>query len=149
TQELRIDPARIRFEKRPIGSPAYEVIATSPEGVDILHQTFEPATVERVFFDRFPDYVHVRVTTGWLKADVAGQTVVDGRIETDPERFWDHFQGKTLPALYDHVMALAKGKPRVEDAPFFGELRVDLSMSEPDYRLPVDQEQISSLEALH
>jgi len=91
----------------------------------------------------------VRVTTGWIKADVAGRVVADERIATDPERFWDHFQSKTLPALYDHVMALGKGKPRAEDAPFFGELTVDLTLSEPEYRLPVDQEQISSMEALH
>src|SRR5262249_52001999 len=51
--------------------------------------------------------------------------------------------------LYDHVMALGKGKPRSEDAPFFGELTVDVTLSEPEYRLPVDQEQISSMEALH
>ena len=108
-----------------------------------------PKFVERPFFDRFPDYEHVRVTTGWIKADVAGKTAIDERIETDPERFWDHFQSKTLPALYDHVMALSNGKPRPEDAPFFGELTVDLTLSEPDYRLPVDQEQISSMEALH
>src|SRR5205085_10577960 len=41
------------------------------------------------------------------------------------------------------------GKPRLEDAPFFGELTVDLTLSEPEYALPVDQEQISSMEALH
>ena len=46
-------------------------------------------------------------------------------------------------------MALSNGKPRAEDAPFFGELTVDLTLSEPEYRLPVDQEQISSMEALH
>src|SRR5437773_4082390 len=105
--------------------------------------------VERAFFDRFPYYDHVRVTTGWIKADVAGRSVADERIETDPERFWDHFQSTTLPALYDHVMALGNGKPRAEDAPFFGELHVDLTLSEPEYRLPIDQEQISSMEALH
>src|SRR5918912_1288771 len=59
------------------------------------------------------------------------------------------FQTRTLPALYDHVMALGNGKPRPEDAPFFGELNVDVTMSEPEYRLPIDQEQISTLEALH
>jgi hypothetical protein len=148
-QELKIDLKQITFEKRPIGSPAYEVVATAPGGAEIFRREFEPKFVERVFFDRFPDYEHVRVTTGWIKADVAGRSVVDERIETDPERFWDHFQRKTLPALYDHVMALGKGKPRPEDAPFFGELRVELSMSEPDYSLPIDQEQISSMEALH
>ncbi len=147
--ELKIDLKKIHFAKAPIGSPAYEVTATSRDGAVLFKRTFDPKFVERPFFDRFPDYEHVRVTTGWIRADVAGRTVVDERIETDPERFWDHFQAKTLPALYDHVMALSNGKPRPEDAPFFGELNVDLSMSEPDYRLPIDQEQISSMEALH
>src|SRR5207245_2495524 len=49
----------------------------------------------------------------------------------------------------DHVMLLGKGKPRAEDAPFFGELTIDLTLSEPEYSLPIDQEQISSMEALH
>jgi hypothetical protein len=147
--ELKIDISNIHFEKVPIGSPAYDVTATAVGGATLLHDTFEPSFVERPFFDRFPDYEHVRVTTGWLKAVTNGRTVADERIETDPERFWDHFQAHTLPTLYDHVMALGNGKPRAEDAPFFGELRIDLSLSEPDYRLPVDQEQISSMEALH
>ncbi|MFI5302765.1 MAG: hypothetical protein ACHREM_32140, partial [Polyangiales bacterium] len=149
SQELKIDLKKIHFEMTPIGSPSYEVIATAASGSELLRRTFEPAVVERAFFDRFPDYEHVRVTTGWIKAAVAERAVVDDRIETDPERFWDHFQSKTLPALYDHVMALGNGKPRAEDAPFFGELTVDLTLSEPEYRLPVDQEQISSMEALH
>jgi Zinc carboxypeptidase len=148
-KELNVDLKNIRFEMRPIGSPAYEVVATAAGGAELLRRTFDPKFVERAFFDRFPDYEHVRVTTGWIKADIAGRVVIDERIATDPERFWDHFQSKTLPALYDHVMALGKGKPRAEDAPFFGELTVDLTLSEPEYRLPVDQEQISSMEALH
>ena len=133
----------------PIGSPAYEVVATGPAAPSCFRQTFEPRSSSAPFFDRFPDYERVRVTTGWIKADVAGRTAIDERIATDPERFWDQFQAKTLPALYDHVMALGRGKPRAEDAPFFGELTVDLTLSEPDYRLPVDQEQISTMEALH
>ncbi|HTK27988.1 MAG TPA: M14 family metallopeptidase [Vicinamibacterales bacterium] len=148
-KELKIDLANIHFEKMPIGSPAYQVIASGDGGATLLDQTFEPAVVERPFFDRFPDYERVRVTTGWIRADVAGRSVADERIETDTERFWDRFQAKTLPALYDHVMAVGGGKPRADDAPFFGELKVDLTLSEPDYHIPVDQEQISSMEAMH
>jgi hypothetical protein len=147
--ELKIDLKNIHFEMAPVGSPAYDVSATAKGGAPLFHRTFDPAIVERPFFDRFPDYEHVRVTTGWIKASVAGKTAIDERIATDPERFWDRFQSRTLPALYDHVMALGNGKPRAEDAPFFGELTVDLTLSEPEYRLPVDQEQISSMEALH
>ncbi len=146
---LNVDRKRITFEMAPVGSPAYEVIVKNRSGSEILRRTFDPKMVERPFFDRFPDYERVRVTTGWLKAEVAGKTVVDDRIATDPERFWDHFQAKTLPAVYDHVMALGGGKPRAEDAPYFGELTVDLSLSEPDYQIGVDQELISSMEAIH
>jgi len=31
---------------------------------------------------------------------------------TDAERFWDHYQEKTLPAIYDYVMDLHEGNPR-------------------------------------
>ncbi|HEV8254104.1 MAG TPA: hypothetical protein VGQ78_05075, partial [Vicinamibacteria bacterium] len=148
-RELKLDVKQITFEKAPIGSPAYEVIVTGAGGAEILRQTFEPRVVVRPFFDQFPDYEKVRVTTGWLSAAVDGRSVVDQRIETDPERFWDIFQGKVLPAIYRHVMAVSKGKPRPEDAPFFGELRVDLTLSEPDYRIGLDQELIASMEAIH
>jgi hypothetical protein len=146
---LGIDLKNIRFEMAPLGSPAYEVIVKDASGNELLRRTFEPKIVERPFFDRFPDYERVRVTTGWMRAEAGGKAIVDERIATDPERFWDHYQAKTLPALYDHVMALGNGKPRPEDAPFFGELTVDLTLSEPDYRIPVDQEFISSMEAIH
>ncbi|MGH9143675.1 MAG: hypothetical protein ACRD2I_21270, partial [Vicinamibacterales bacterium] len=66
--ELKIDLKNIHFEMAPIGAPAYEVIATGRDGAPLLRQTFEPAVIERPFFDRFPDYEHVRVTTGWIKA---------------------------------------------------------------------------------
>src|SRR5207249_1884352 len=100
-KELNIDSKKIHFEMAPIGSPAYKVVALDAKGAELLDSTFEPTFVERPFFDRFPNYEHVRVTTGWIKAAVAGRTVADERIETDPERFWNHFQSQTLPALYD------------------------------------------------
>ena len=37
---------------------------------------------------------------------------MDERIVTDPEAFWDHYQGTVLPAVYDHVMALHEGLPQ-------------------------------------
>jgi hypothetical protein len=148
-RDLGIELGRFRFEMMPIGSPTYQVIATAPGGTVIHRETFEPKYVLRPYFDRFPDYEHARVTTGWISAKVGGETVVDRRIVTDTERFWNHFQSQTLMEIYDYVMRNGEGKPRASDAPFFGELRVDVSLSEPDYRLGVDKEQISSMEALH
>ena len=148
-RDLRIDLKQIRFEKTPVGSPAYEVIATGPGGAEILRQTFEPKWVLRPYLDQFPNYEHVRVTTGWIRADVGGAVAADERIVTDPERFWDHYQAETLKAVYEYVMKVHEGKPRGQDAPFFGELAVDLTLSEPDYEVGVDKEQVMSMEAIH
>ena len=148
-RDLKLPLAAITFEKLPIGSPIYEVVATGPDGAEILRQTFEPKYVLRSYFDRFPDYEKVRVTTGWITARTGPATLVDRRIPTDLETFWDHFQGSTLATMYDYVMANEKGKPQPDHAPFFGELTVDLSLSEPDYRLGIDNEQIASMEAMH
>jgi len=146
--ELGIDVGQIRFRKMPIGAPAYEVIAVRG-GREIYHATFEPKWVLRPYFDRFPDYEMARVTTGWLTAHVGGERILDERIVTDLERFWDHFQSHTLMEIYDYVMRVGEGKPRASDAPHFGELRIDVSLSEPNYKIGVDQEQVASMEALH
>jgi hypothetical protein len=92
----------------PIGAPAYEATVTGSDGTTIFHGSFEPRIVIRDFFDRFPSYEKVRVETGWLRATSGPRTLVDERIETDPERFWDHFQAKTLPA---HASILTSLEP--------------------------------------
>lgn len=163
-RDLKLDLKQIRFEKTPVGSPAYEVVARTPEGRELYRGTFEPKVVVRPLFDQFPDYERVRVTTGWLTAWVGrgqkdgvgpsvrpgtSRPVVDQRIATDLERFWDVYQSRTLPALYRYVMDQAEGKPRRADAPHFGQLVVDVTLSEPDYRLGIDREQIASMESLH
>ncbi len=148
-RDLTLDLKQITFEKTPIGSPTYEVIATRADGTDVYRARFEPRLVVRPYFDRFPDYEHVRVATGWFTATVAGLQAVTQRIPTDSERFWQVFQSRTLPSLYDAVMAQGRGKPRPEDAPHFGTLTVDVALSEPHERIGIDEELISPMEALH
>ncbi|MDP7196454.1 MAG: hypothetical protein QF864_09720, partial [SAR202 cluster bacterium] len=103
----------------------------------------------RNLFDRFPEYEKVRVTTGWFNAVLNGKTIIDERIKTDPENFWDIFQIQVLNRMYDYVLNLYEGKPKKMWAPYFGSMVIDLSLSEPDYRIGIDEEQISSLEAIH
>lgn len=148
-RDLKIGADKVTFEKRPIGAPTYEVVATGPDGSEIFKRTFEPKFVVRPFFDRFPDYEHVRVTTGWIVGSIGDRTVVDQRIITDPERFWDYYQAKVLTRIYDYVMDIGEGKPEAQDAPYFGELVVDLALSEPDHPIGIDKEQIAPMESLH
>ncbi|MGH9334143.1 MAG: M14 family metallopeptidase, partial [Vicinamibacteria bacterium] len=150
-RDLSIPLQRIRFEMAPPDAPAYEAVATSPDGAEILRETFSPKIVLRPYLDRFRDYEMVNVTTGWLTARSGDEVILDQRIATDAERFWDHYQSETLARIYDYVMELHEGKPRGEgkDAPLFGELEVRLELSEPHEVLGIDQEIISPMDALH
>ena len=149
--DLGLSVGQIRFEMTDDDGPTYRVRATAPDGNNILEDTFDPVWVLRPYVDRFQDYEHVRVTTGWLTVTAGGDTLAHERIVTDPEWFWDRFQSRTLPAVYDYVMDRHDGNPRGggADAPFFGTLNVELELSEPDYRLGVDNEIISPMDALH
>ena len=149
-RDLDLPLDRIRYEMVEDG-PIYAVSVRDGDGREILSDTFEPRWVLRPYFDRFDDYERVRVTTGSITAQVNRASVLDERIVTDPEWVWDHFQSSTLPALWDYVMDRHEGEPRGggRDAPYFGELTVEIELSEPDYRLGIDNEIISPMDALH
>ncbi len=150
-EALSLELEDVNYEMRTeADAPAYRVVAEDANGGVLLNETFEPRLVSRPFFDRYPDYEWIQVTTGGIVAHVGGRVVADERIRTDAEAFWDHFQSDTLARLYDTIMELHEGRPRGPvDAPYFGELRVDLSLSEPERLLGVEQEIESTHDALH
>lgn len=150
-EALGLDLSSVGWEMREEPeAPAYQVVALDAAGETLFNETYEPRMVERPFLDRYPDYEWIQVPTGGLRAEVEGATVLDERIATEAESFWDHYQSDTLARLYDHLMELHEGKPRGEaDAPYFGELEVVLSLSEPERRLGLEQEIESTHDALH
>jgi len=127
----------------------YSLEASDASGRVVHRASFSPKTVEREYLDKFPGWSRVVVTTGWLSASVDGASVVDGRIATDPERFWDHYQSVVLPRIYDNVMKVTDNRPLPEKQPFHRDLDIEVWMSEPDFRIGIDEELVSSLEALH
>lgn len=150
-EALSLDLESIGYEMREEeDAPAYQVVAEGAGGEVLVNRVFEPRMVTRPFLDRYPDYELIQVPTGGIRADVDGETVLDERIATDAESFWDHFQADTLARIYDYLMELHEGKPRgPADAPYFGELHVVLSLSEPERRLGIEQEIESTHDALH
>ncbi len=150
-EALSLDLGDVGYELREEeDAPAYQVVAEDASGNVILNEVFEGRMITRPFLDRYPDYELIQVPTGGLLAEVNGEAVVDERIATDAESFWDHYQADTLARMYDYVMELHEGKPRgPADAPYFGELRVDLSLSEPERLLGLEQEIESTHDSLH
>jgi hypothetical protein len=90
----------------------------------------------------------VQVDTGWVRIEAGSSVILDQRIKTDIEEFWDHYQNETLPKVFQKVMSQSHGELRPEFAPIFDTLKIDIHMSEPDFMLGIDKEHISSLEAL-
>ena len=88
----------------------------------------------------------MQVDTGWVHMQVGTRTVLNERIATDLEEFWDHYQSVTLPRVYRTVMKQAHGDLKREFVPPFDTLKIDVHMSEPEYRLGLDKERISPLE---
>jgi len=127
----------------------YGIEVKDAAGKVMYRGAFSPKVVDREYLDKFPGWAKVEVTTGWIAATIDGQQAVDARIATDPERFWDYYQSKVLPRIYDHVMRVTGNRPTTDKQPFFRDLDIEVWMSEPDYRIGIDEEQISSLEALH
>jgi len=148
-RELGIADTLITFEPTRRAAPIYTVRALDAGGREVYASEFDAKYVVRPFFDLFPEYEQVRVTTGWVTVVSAGDTLVDERVITDPERFWDVFQTETYGRIVEYMMDVQDGRPSAGNAPYFDELRVELTLSEPNYRIGVDEEVISSMEALH
>ncbi|MDZ7771180.1 MAG: M14 family zinc carboxypeptidase [Balneolaceae bacterium] len=150
TRRLGVADSAITF--RPFygqEGPTYRLAALDAAGDTLLADTFNPRYTVRSYFDHFPKYDSVRVTTGWVEADIDGRKLLNRRIRTDIEAFWDHLQGSTYPKIVDYVMDIQEGRPDEDLAPFFDAFRLDVTLSEPDYQIGFLREQISSTEALH
>lgn len=129
-------------------SPTYRVHAYDAAGGEILAREFTVTTAEQPYNGAIPRYEQVQIDTGWVRMESDAGVVLDQRIRTDIEEFWDHYQKTTLPRIYSFVMAQSRGELRPEFAPPFDTLKIDFHLSEPDYDLGLDKERISSLEAL-
>jgi zinc carboxypeptidase/S-layer family protein len=148
-RELGIPKEKFSLELVEAPKDIYTVEALDGGGAVVERFTFSPKFAEREYLDKFPGWSRVDVTTGWLRAEIDGQVAADARIQTDPERFWDHYQSAILPKIYDHVMKVTDNRPLPDKQPFHRDLDVEVWMSEPDFRIGVDEELISSLESLH
>lgn len=149
-KELNLPLANIelsQFDYAP-KAPTYRVHAFDASGKEILSSELTVTTVQRPYNNVISSYEQVEVDTGWVRLSAGANTLLDERIKTDLEEFWEHYQSETLPKAFKVLMAQAHGEIRPEFAPPFDTLRLDIHLSEPDYNIGIDKERISSLEAL-
>jgi hypothetical protein len=148
SKELGIPLDKITLAQFEGKAPTYRVHAFDTAGKEMLTREFTVTTVEQPYNGVMPEYERVEVDTGWVRMECGGAVVLDRRIPTDIEEFWEHYHKITLPKVFRAVMGSYQGELRPEFAPPFDTLKIDIHMSEPDYELGIDKERISSLEAL-
>ncbi|MFC4354296.1 M14 family metallopeptidase [Chryseomicrobium palamuruense] len=91
---------------------------------------------------------HERVATPTTSGIfVRGNTKWSETIQTDRERFYLYYLQHILPKLENLVLPAAMGQGYT--SPLFKRIEIDVWMNEEERELGIDQERISSLEALH
>ncbi len=148
-RELGIPLERISFEIAEPGGAVYGIEAVDGRGSVVLAASFTPRTREIPLSSVIPEWGTAKATTGWVRVVAGGTVVCDQPLETDLEKFWGFYQKEALPAVVAHIRKKTGGEPTFSKQPYFKRLLVDLQASEPDCRIGLDEEIVSSLEAIH
>jgi hypothetical protein len=149
SRELAIPLDRIEFETKVPGGAVYEIRAYNDGNAILLDRSFTPRTRDIPLSNVLPEWGTAKVTCGWLRIEAGGSVVCDLPLETDLEKFWGFYQEDVLKAVVGHIRKKTGDEPTFSKQPYFKRLLVDVQASEPDYRIGLDEEIISSIEALH
>lgn len=119
------------------------------DGKVCLEDSYKAECAERPYLDEFPQMGKVHPATGYIRVWVNDEEIVHEQIKTDLEAIWDIYQAEVLPDCKKYIEEKTGGDIRTDMQPFFHELLLDVSVSEPDYRVGCREDLISSLDALH
>lgn len=148
SRELNLPVNSINFEREEMEEPVYRIKVYGKEGI-IFQDSFSPFIGKRYYLDKFPSWGEVTITQGGLLIEEDGKEIFRKFIKSDLQQFWEYYQKEILEKLHEHIMKKTGNKPTIEKQPFFHTLKVELFASEPDYRLGIDEEMITSLESIH
>jgi Zinc carboxypeptidase len=115
------------------------------DGRNLLLEESISIPVSRVGYVEEGKYAYP--TTGYIKVTNHKQTLFEKHLPTDRELFYDFYQKEVLPSLWKETLNRNEGQGFTK--PLFDRVTIDVSMSEEERRLNIDEERISSMEALH
>lgn len=127
----------------------YVFQAFDEDGQEVLNDRYLAVYSQRPYLDAYPEMGKVHPSTGYLRVLVNGKVILNERIKTDVESVWEVYQQEVLKDCREFIEQKSGGRISVEDQPFFSQLRLDLTLSEPDYRLLSREDLFSTLDALH
>lgn len=114
-----------------------------------VEETYRAWYSERPYMDEYPKLGKVHPATGYIRVWKNNTEILCRRIETDVEAIWNIYQSEVLLDCRKYIEQKTGGQIRADLQPFFHELLLDVTVSEPDYRTGSREDLISSLDALH
>jgi hypothetical protein len=147
--EINVPLERIAFELKDEEEPVYEVFAFDDTNNTLFADHFSPNAKETVYMNALPEWGKVKITTGWVRIQKDKNIIVDFDLKSDMEKFWEFYQAEILNEVYSHILKKTGNKPTFEKQPYFKRLLIEMWFSEPDFKIGVDEEIVSSLEAIH
>lgn len=144
SKSLGISSNAVEFLLEDNQEATYNFIVKNNEGQIIFSETLLVPTAEIDYIDG----IHkVYPTTGNIKLLIDGEVIREKHNPTDRERFWNYFKKEILEKL-PGILPLSEAGRGVY-FPFFSKLSINVEMSEEEKKLGIDEERMSSLEALH
>ena len=121
----------------------------STEESVLVEESYKAQWSERPYMDSYPQLGKVHPSTGYIKVLVNGEEKVYRQISTDLEYIWNTYQQEVLPDCGKYAIEKNGGTLAEDLQPFFNKLHLDVTVSEPDFRVGCREDIISSLDALH
>ena len=148
-KELGIERKNVVFKAYEGEDDITHLCQGSKENSVCCEDAYKAAWSERPYMNEYPQMGKVHPSTGYIKAEVNGKTILDKKVRTDLEEIWDVYQSEVLPDCRRYIEEKTGGTVAEEMQPFFHELRMDITVSEPDEPTGSREDLISSLDALH
>ncbi|MDO9110349.1 MAG: M14 family zinc carboxypeptidase, partial [Desulfatirhabdiaceae bacterium] len=149
TGQLGLKNQNISFTETLDQQDIYRILARSASDEILMDKGFSPRWTRMMYVKRRPDLGYVHPTTGGIRLWQSDNTILDVRVATDRERFWEIFQNNWLPALMGKMRSQRKLDPREYTFAFWESIRFNVWIEETDVPLGIGEERISPMEALH
>ena len=148
-EKIKIPLDSIAFEMKDKEEPVYDVIAFNETDKILFADHFSPHTKEAVYMQALPEWGKVKLTTGWVRIEQDKKVVLDLGLNSDLEKFWEFYQAEILKEVYTHILKKTGNQPTFQKQPYFKRMLIEMWFSEPDFKIGLDEEIVSSLEAIH
>lgn len=145
-ENLGIAADRINFALTKDSRHTFSLIARDQQGNMLYENVLDVPVSEMDYVERGKK---VYPTTGAIKLFHHHSVVYEELLPTDRERFYEFYRREVLPELWAKVRKHTDDPERGFTRPLFDRIEIKASMSEEERKLGIDEERISSMEALH